>query len=77
MDKRLVLRLTNSNCFAALRRLGLRKTVFGLRPLHGFSPPQFGQGSLLRNVLLPAQTVSYLERYVQYGQKVKDILTEY
>ena len=26
------LRLTNSNCFAAIRRLGLRKTVFGLTP---------------------------------------------
>jgi hypothetical protein len=24
-----------------------------------FAPPQFGQGSLLRNALLPAQTVSY------------------
>jgi hypothetical protein len=31
--------------------------VFGLRPLHGFVPPQFGQGSMLRIALLPAQTV--------------------
>ena len=27
-----------------------------------FSPPQFGQGSMLRIALLPAQTVVYLER---------------
>jgi len=36
-----------------------------LRPLHGFSTPQFGQGSMLRIALLPAQTVSYLERYAK------------
>ena len=30
------------------------------------SPPQFGQGSMLRIALLPAQTVSNLERYMPY-----------
>jgi hypothetical protein len=28
-------------------------------PLCGFSPPHLGQGSLLRNALLPAPNVSY------------------
>jgi hypothetical protein len=33
--------------------------MYGLRPLCGFSPPHLGQGSLLRNTLLPATNVSY------------------
>ena len=37
--------------FAASRRLGLRKTAVGLRPLCVLSPPQFGQGSMLRIAL--------------------------
>jgi hypothetical protein len=41
--------------------------VFGLRPLHVFTPAHLGQGSLLRNALLPAPNVVNLERYyVQY-----------
>ena len=39
-------------------------------PLCGFSPPQFGQGSMLRIALLPAQTVVYLKRYAQVLQKI-------
>jgi hypothetical protein len=31
-----------------------------------FAPPQFGQGSLLRNALLPAQTVSYSRNVKQH-----------
>jgi len=33
-----------------------------LRPLCGFAPPHLGQGSLLRNALLPAPNVVNLER---------------
>jgi hypothetical protein len=49
-------RTVTVRCLTAAR---LRKTPVGLRPLWCFAPPQFGQGSLLRNALLPAQTVSY------------------
>jgi hypothetical protein len=40
--------------------------VFGLAPSARFSPSQFGQEALLHNALLPAQTVSYIERYAKY-----------
>jgi hypothetical protein len=45
--------------FAALRRLGLRKTVFGLRPLHGFSPPHFLCAGIASQFLHRAQKTSH------------------
>jgi len=39
--------------------------------LCGFAPAHLGQGSLLRNALLPApNVVNSRERYVQYTQKI-------
>jgi hypothetical protein len=35
-----------------------------------FAPPQFGQGSLLRNALLPAQTVSYSRNVMRNFGKI-------
>ena len=55
-----------------LRGLGFRKTVFGLRPLHGFAPAHLGQGSLLRNALLPAPNVVNLERYMPFFKIFKN-----
>jgi len=59
-------RATSLNKRYTLRRReggsGSVKPQSGLSPWCGFTPPQFGQGSMLRIALLPAQTVVYLER---------------
>jgi hypothetical protein len=58
-----LLRLTNGNCSAAcLAAPGSTKHQSAQAPLWCFIPPQFVRGSLLRKALLPAKTVSYLER---------------
>ena len=64
-----------------LRRLfggsGLRKTTVGLTPFMWFClRHSLGRGHLLRKVLLPAQTVSYLERYMTDAKYWKNIFTE-
>jgi hypothetical protein len=57
--------------YAALfGRLGYAKHQSGLRPLRYFATPQFGQGSLLRNALLPAPNVSYLNTLNEMPPKV-------
>jgi hypothetical protein len=45
---------------------GYEKPCSGCRPLHGFVPPYLGQGSLLRNALLPAPNVSYSQNVMQH-----------
>jgi len=62
--------MTGLYALRRLRRLGFRKTVFGLRPLHGFAEAHLGQGSMLRIALLPAQNVVNLERYMLYHLKL-------
>ena len=52
-------RVTGLYMYAALRRLGYEKPQSGFALCTVFSPPQFGQGSMLRIALLPAQTVIY------------------
>ena len=44
------------------------KPCSGLRPLQGFAPAHLGQGSLLRNALLPAPNVSYSRNVVRHAQ---------
>jgi hypothetical protein len=44
---------------------GETKPCSGCRPLHGFVSPHLGQGSLLRNALLPAPNVSYSQNVMQ------------
>jgi hypothetical protein len=39
--------------------------------LCGFSPPHLGQGSLLRNALLPAPNVSYSQNVMSGKKKTK------
>jgi len=51
---------------------GSVKPQSGLRPWCDFTSPQFGQGSMLRIALLPAQTVVYLERYTTWGKNKND-----
>jgi hypothetical protein len=55
------LHITNGNCSPPCSGgSGSAKPQSGLRPLYGFAPLHLGQGSLLRNALLPAPNVSYL-----------------
>jgi hypothetical protein len=49
--------LNRSVYASALKRLGLRKTAVGLRPLCGFVSVTFGAESMLRIALLPAPNV--------------------
>jgi len=42
------------------------KPCSGLRPLQGFAPAHLGQGSLLRNALLPAPNVSYSQNVMRH-----------
>ena len=63
-----VLHITNGKRFAALRRLGLRKSPFGLSPSAGFFSATFlllleRFAFLNRN----SKNVVCLERYMQYG----------
>jgi len=52
-------------------RLRATKNPSRAKALYGvFSPPYFGQGSMLRIALLPAQNIIYLERYVQYFRQL-------
>jgi len=60
------LRIIGRYALRCLTAVWAMKNRVRANALHGFSPPQFGQGSLLRNALLSAQTVSYLECCVPY-----------
>jgi hypothetical protein len=63
------LRLTGLYALRPLWGLGFRKTVFGLRPLHGFAPPHFfAPVKMLRIFPYRAQkNVAYnRERYVPF-----------
>jgi len=70
-----LLRLTNGNCFAALRRLGLQKNPVGLKPFMGFSSATFFCArKMLAHFLYRAQkNVSYLERYATVLHWFKNI----
>ena len=64
-------RLTHSNsCAADKRRLGFRKTVFGLRPLHGLCFTTICQPwSLLRKALIWAGKSSVTYNVIRHTAK--------
>jgi hypothetical protein len=51
---------------ALFGRFGFRKTVFGLRPLHGFAPPHFCNPVKPSVLLIRVAKTSYtMERYAK------------